>query len=256
MRCYALGTATRGAEIVQCFCEGVNGQFVRHATSEYEGGDIVVWGLLRGGRELRRKCAEAGNTYYAIDHAYIGRERYFRITRSGFQQTEIFERPPDRWKALSDRYGIDVKPWKQAGRYVLLALSSHMNDEYFGVTGWEGMITQQLRMYTDRKIVVRPKGCHDRLQDQLKEAWCVVTHTSMVAVDAVLAGVPVFVTGPSIARPMGLTDLSKIESPVYPERRQWMNSLAYAQFDTRDMKAGKVKPWLDEFPVRYDHYGY
>ena len=69
-------------------------------------------------------------------------------------------------------------------------------------TGWEDRTRYYLRPHTDREIVTRRKALRD-LPEQLTKAWCVVTHASMVAVDAVIAGVPVYLTGPSIALPMG-----------------------------------------------------
>lgn len=260
MRCYALGSQTAAADVVKAFCEGlpksIRPEYVREGT-RWHGGDICVWGLLRGAKELRKLCVEEKTNYYAIDHAYIGRRDFFRVTRNGFQQTEIFDRPDDRWNGLVNKYGLKVKDWKTRGRTILVALSSHMNYDHLDHTGWETLTVKELKKHTDRKILVRKKGEHlQTLEDQLKDAWAVVTHASMVAVDAVIAGVPVFVTGPSVARPMGLTDIRKIESPVHPDREKWFHSLAYAQFTTHEMEKGMVKPLLDEYPVNYDHYGY
>ena len=39
---------------------------------------------------------------------------------------------------------------------------------------------------------------------------------------------------------MGQTDFSKIESPVYPERQAWLNSLAYCQFNERELVDGTL----------------
>lgn len=254
MRCYALGSNTRGAEVVQAFCDGVKGDFIREG-DKYSGGDVAVWGLLRGAKELRQKVKAEGSTYYAIDHAYIGREENFRVTRNGFQQTNIVERPIDRWQALKDKYRPQVKDWRKGGSYILLALSSTSLYEHFDEVGWEERTRYYLRQHTDREIVTRRKAMRD-LGTQLSKAWCVVTHTSMVAVDAVIAGVPVYLTGPSIALPMGQSDLSKIEEPVFPDREAWFRSLAYAQFTLKDMRRGVVKPLLDENPEGYSHYGY
>jgi hypothetical protein len=213
MRCYALGANTRAAEVMQAFAEGVKGDFIREG-DKYSGGDIAVWGLLRGASELRKKVKERGETYYAVDHAYIGREEYFRVTRNGFQQTVVVERPKDRWKMLTDRYRPEVKPWRRGGSYILLAMSSSSLYEHFDQVGWENTMRYYLRQYTDREVVTRRKALKD-LPEQLNKAWAVVTHASMVAVDAVIAGVPVYLTGPSIAVPMGQTDLKKIEEPVF-----------------------------------------
>ena len=65
----------------------------------------------------------------------------------------------------------------------------------------------------------------------LKDCHAVVVHSSNVAVDALLAGVPVFCTVPCAAYRMGYADLSKIESPLYPDdREQWAWNLADQQW--------------------------
>ncbi len=127
--------------------------------------------------------------------------------------------------------------------------------EYFDIAGYEGLVKHEIKCFTDRPIVVRKKGSSEGLQEQLAKAWCVVTHASMVAVDAVMAGVPVVVTGPSIAKPMA-TEMRYIETPVFPEREPWFRSLAYAQFSQKDMRRGIVKPLLDENPEDYEHHGW
>lgn len=255
MRCYALGAQARSYEVIKAFAEGVKGEVIREG-NKYQKGDVALWGLLRGAKELRQMVKEAGHTYYALDHAYIGREERFRVTRNGFQQTEIFDRPPDRWNKLLSKYGVKVKPWRKGGKYILLAMSSSAVYEYFNEVGWEDRTRYYLKQYTDREVITRKKHGGENLQQQLAKAWCVITHASMVAVDAVLAGVPVIVTGPSIARPMGHTELSKVEDPVFPDREAWFRSLAYAQYTPEEMARGIVKPLMDEFQPTYDHHGF
>lgn len=63
---------------------------------------------------------------------------------------------------------------------------------------------------------------------------------SNIAVDAVIAGIPVFCTGPCAGLTMGLSDLSKIESPVRPEREQWLYTLAANQWTFEEMKRGEL----------------
>jgi hypothetical protein len=58
-----------------------------------------------------------------------------------------------------------------------------------------------------------------------------------------LLGVPVFTLAPSAAGPVGLQDLTQIETPYYPDQDKlyaWASSLAYSQFHIDEMKSGKV----------------
>jgi hypothetical protein len=53
-------------------------------------------------------------------------------------------------------------------------------------------------------------------------------------------GCPVFVDQLSAAALVGQTDFSKIETPVYPERQAWLNSLAYCQFNEKELIDGTL----------------
>jgi hypothetical protein len=109
-----------------------------------------------------------------------------------------------------------------------------------GVTGdWVAEVTTELRHFTDRPLVVRRKGEHKSFAADLVNAHALVTHTSCAAVEALVAGVPVFCTERCAARWMGTSDLSKIETPSYPERRQeFMEVLAENQWTLEEMKNG------------------
>src|SRR4051794_19753990 len=90
---------------------------------------------------------------------------------------------------------------------------------------WLGDTPAALRAHTDREIVVRlkpqPGEAVIPLADAMAGAHALVTHSSNVAVEAVVAGTPVFVAPSSAAAPMGLTNLAQIEEPVRPDRRPW-----------------------------------
>ena len=76
----------------------------------------------------------------------------------------------------------------------------------------------------------------------LKGAWAVVTHHSNVAVDGLLQGIPAF-CWQGVAAPLSSQDLTKIETPVYPDgREQWTADIAWCQWSIAEMKAGL--PWL------------
>ena len=104
------------------------------------------------------------------------------------------------------------------------------------------------------KIVVRrkPKAGEtlEPLAEALGKAHALVTHSSNVAIEAVVAGVPVFVSPSSAAAPMGLSDLSLIETPVYPDRDQWLAHLAYCQFSFEEIRSGAAWRMLLEWEDR------
>jgi hypothetical protein len=163
---------------------------------------------------------------------------YYRWHINRSQMGKIYDVPDDRWKAL--QLDDQIKPWNRNGRYIVIAdtLPDYWN--LFSDADWCRRTVEELKKYTDRKIVIRDKESTRPLYDELKDAHCLVAHGSIAAVESVIMGCPVFVTDISAAKFMGLTDFSKIESPVYPERQAWLNSLAYSQFNERELVDGTL----------------
>jgi hypothetical protein len=219
------------------------GKHIPDQRAEFKGDPIVVWGQIRGAKELLQKS----RTFYRMDHAYIGRLQYFRITRGDFQPSRIMERPADRWEKLKKEYDLTMKPWKKSDGYILVALSEPATYSFFDQERWPERIEGELKKYTDRPIRLRKRRDDRPLADDLRKAWCLVTFASNSVREALLEGVPVFTLGPSIARPMGLSDVSRIESPYYPENREeFFRHLAYCQFTNEEFASGFAMSTADE----------
>jgi hypothetical protein len=100
----------------------------------------------------------------------------------------------------------------------------------------------------------RPASRWDRKTQQpeewLNDVHAIVTFNSTAATEAVLAGVPTFVTAPAnAARPVSNTDLSTIETPWFPDSDQvykWACHLAYGQFHTTELANGTAAAILKE----------
>lgn len=204
-----------------------------------------MWGLIRGAKLLKQTIRASEATYYALDNGYLGRNRYYRVTRNGFQHTAIVPRPDDRFGAL----GLKIQPWRKDGSKILVCESSKWCFGYLGCPQWTLDTVDRLRRYTKRPIEIREKVMHATIRARdLKRVWAVVTHVSACAVDALLHGVPVFVTGPCAASPMS-GRLEDIDKPYYPDNRaEFFASLAYAQFSVPEIAAGMAKAHADEQP--------
>lgn len=233
LRIYSLGSPY-GAQFCDQFAKGNNGLHDPTPFAGFTEDPIAVWGQLRGAKELLRQS----KSYYRIDHAYLGRRDYFRLTKNDFQPAGVVERPADRWEALKTRYRLKVGPWKQ-GKNVVVALSRPETYRFFGVEGWPDSIANEIKKHTDRPVVIRDRDAPGTIGAEFGKAHCVVTYASNSVIDALLAGVPVITLGPSIARPMGHTEVSRIESPLYPENREeFFRHMAYCQFTPKEFADG------------------
>lgn len=154
------------------------------------------------------------------------------------QMGEIYKVPDDRWRFL--RLDDQIKPWNRDGDHIVIAdtLPDYWN--LFSDPQWTKRTVDFLKTYTKRPIFIRDKESKTDLKDDLKNAHCLVAHGSIAAVESVVMGCPVFVEKLSAAALMGQTDFSRIESPIYPDRQAWLNSLAYCQFHEAELVDGTL----------------
>jgi len=184
-------------------------------------------------------------------------KRYWAVGKNGFHARAdqvSFMVPGDRWQALNVR----LKPWKTTGKNIVIA-HQFAQVPYYGEHKKEAFppAIAELQNHTDRPIVFRthplekhwkrtetetPSGCIEStahtFAEELENAWAVVTYDSNAALEAMIAGVPVFTLGQSMIDACANKDLSKIESPLRPDRQQLMHWIAYTQYNPDEFKAG------------------
>jgi hypothetical protein len=200
-------------------------------------------------RKLVHEWPSEGRPFIFWDRGYLRRVfatwlpqgyngGYYRWTINAPQMKEVREYSDDRWKAL--RLEGHVVRWRKGGREIVIADTGPDYWDLFADREWSARVAEELRRYTDRPIRIRPKESTIPLDRDLAGAFALVTHGSIAAVEAVVFGVPVFVDKQSAAAPMGLTDFTKIESPVYPDRDAWLRSLAYSQYNETELVDGTL----------------
>ena len=204
---------------------------------------IAVFGILRGTSDL----IKAAKTWYYFDHAYIAGNKHgktflgepiYRLTKNWYHQRDfqnvVDQKRVDRYKG---RYKI--KPWKKNGKYILVCPPTPNMEIQFGKKDWLSNTLRILQRNTDRKILIRDKYSDRSLQEDLKDAYAMVSCTTAVCIDAILAGVPSFCDTISVGRPVSHYRFDFIEEPLYsPFRREWIDTLLTHQFTMSEIKNG------------------
>ena len=187
--------------------------------------------------------------------------------------------PPDRWEKMKKIWNINYAPWQKSEPddpilFVLQPQDNWSMNELDPIK-WFNDVYKKIRPLTKRKFIVRPHPNHvaameNRInefhkdgvqvvigqkffkgdekkhyrfnyQEALNNCHAVVTHNSTACIDSCVRGVPTFVTSDlALAWPVANKDLSKIESPEYPERDQWVYDLGYKQWTEQEIKDGTV----------------
>jgi hypothetical protein len=171
---------------------------------------FAVWGQEWLALRVLPDAIAASRPFWHLDNGFHrpaggSPHGYYRITYRGM--SPVLLRNPEPRPALR----VTMRPWRKDGRHVVLALPGETFGRAIGldVPGWIATIEARLRAATDRPIHVRPKYSATPLAGDQRDAWALVTHSSNVAVDAVLAGIPVFAapTSPGV-------DLSWLTRPA------------------------------------------
>lgn len=186
----------------------------------------VIVGNNDGCAEIQIQCRKEGRSYLYIDHAYFNRGYaggYFRFCWNHYHTTD--------WRP-SGKKVPRVAPWHD-GDTVIVIPPAPMVEKIYQTQGWLKETLNTLAQHTDKRIVIKQKG-DGVLADMLKTAHALVSYGSVAEVEAALAGVPVFTTcGPSL--PVAQTDFSKIETPTFPDRGEWLSALAGAEWHLSEL---------------------
>jgi hypothetical protein len=221
-----------------------------------ETGPSFFWGFVGKNYHLVKEHIRLGLKWYFTDMPYWGRwnglkeavnpnmDFYWRIVPNATHVTWVNDYPDDRFKQL----GVEVHDWKTRGDHILVCPSSPTMERFIGRPGWTEQTVATLKRYTDRPIKIRhkprargtsgPAAARVPFAEDARNAHAVVTSVSMSAVEAACLGIPVFTHEQGPASPIALWDLSKIETPIRPDRTKWLNTLSYYQFTEKEIRQG------------------
>jgi hypothetical protein len=241
--------------ILQNFVLGAGGQISTWDKIQDLKTPIVLRGITK--RKQMAACREQGRDFFYIDTGYFGNGRkklFHRITRNNMQNLgPTIQRPTDRLEAT----GWSPRKFRPGSKILLCPPSAKVMVFYdLDLEKWIEETVNTIKQYTDREIVIRlKKGRAERVSTDTMEMalaqdiHCLVTFNSIAATESLLLGKPAFTLGPNAAQNLCYHDLSKIETPYYPnidELVGWAAHLSYAQFTEQEMRDGFAWKILNE----------
>jgi hypothetical protein len=195
-------------------------------------------------------CRAAGRDFYYIDTGYFGngkKKTFHRVTKNDVQNFgSIIDRPGDRLAAT----GVTFRKFKSFGSKILLAPPSQklLNLYNIRLDNWLESTINQIRVHTDREVVVRLKQSRSIRQNSdtmesalLNDIHCLVTFSSIAAGEAILCGKPAITLGPNAAASLCSQSVAEIENlkiPTIDEVAAWARHISYCQFTEPEMKDG------------------
>ena len=243
----------------------------------------VIWSVLWRGRMLGyqriwNEFRAKGKPVIVLEVGGLRRNKSFKIGINGINRDADFanqEFDNKRWPLFEH----ELRPWNPTGDIIVICGQHDSSEQWKGLPRMSQWIEQQIReirKYTTRPILVRP---HPRNQIQFRESdfenvkvrlpkrdfrtyddtdfkatltrtWAVVNHSSNPAMEAVIQGIPVFVSESSLCHDVGNVKLADINTPAMPRRQSWADKLAYTEWFEDEIEKGlpwaRIKARLEE----------
>ena len=229
----------------------------------------VIWSVLFNGRmagnqAIWERCQRESRPCIVLEVGGIKRGTTWKVGLNGINRDAYFGpsgNSSDRVRLL----GLQVKPWKYDGEYILIAGQHDKSLQWQSMqpmSQWVMDTIQFIRVQTKRPIIFRPhprcplpaieiefkdvkrqqphqiKGTYDDFDMQFDNIWATVSWSSNPGVHSIINGVPAF-TGPSsLAFDVAEQNLRNIETPLYCDRTQWLNDYAHTEYTIEEISQG------------------
>jgi len=163
--------------------------------------------------------------------------------------------------------GVELKPWRSTGEYILICGQHDKSLQWQGqpsMSNWFLKTYDEIRKHTDRPIIFRPHprcrlpeierglkhvyrqdprhllGTYDDFDMNFDNIWATVSYSSNPGIHSILEGVAAFVGTSSLAYDAAndIDFIHDIESPLQPDRTQWLNDYAHTEWTVEEISQG------------------
>ena len=262
-------------KIFDCFIQSLHDSGEQLFVDQNAEADVaVIWSVLWQGRmrnyqRIWQQYRSAGKPVIVLEVGGLRRNESFKIGINGVNAKADFANETfddKRWPLFRHT----LQPWKDTGNKIIILGQHHTSEQWAGMPSmdkWFENQIQEIRKHTDRAIEIRPhprnpiglnikkysnvnvkypimdKATIDDtdFKKTLDDAWAVVNYSSNPAMEAVINGVPVFVSEDSLCHEVGNTCFEDINNPTKPDRQNWAYKLSYTEWFADEIAEGK--PW-------------
>lgn len=224
----------------------------------------VVWaGRMKQNHEVWRTFRDTDRPVIVLEVGMLQRGMTWKMGINGTGRDAVWCETHNLVRP--QQLNLQLQSWRRAGSHVLIAAQRGDSEQWQGMPSTQQWLTDtvhELRKYTDRPIQVRahprqrstvPAGCkfvrpvfligtYDSfdLGRSLNNAWAVINHNSGPGSQAIIEGCPAFVDRSSLAAPVGNLDLAHIETPVMPDRNQWLVDISHTEWTLPEISSGSA----------------
>ena len=209
------------------------------------------WGLINNNQNIIKELIAQNIDWYFWDMPFYFRyglhdDFMWRVSKNALYPKSTINRPSDRF----DKWCLNPVSYTSGDKILICPSSDTISLWYTGLTAqqWTKKTIRKLKKYTDRPIDVRykprsnttsgPLAANKSFSQQAQGSHCIITLTSLCAVEAHLLGIKTICHPESFAAQVSNTSLSEIENLQEPDPLQWFYNLAYCQFTHKEIESG------------------
>ena len=187
---------------------------------KYDSGLIFSsYGILRGNGEIIKKSKD----YIYLDHGFFNSSKrrfaenmqtkvnslngYFRVIKNDLYFNQNFNEI-DKNRFLKLNITLE-KPVKN-GEYIILSEPSLNTLEFNKISEWTNNTCEELKKFTDRKIIIHNKFSKVPLTALLNRAYAFVSYQSTAGFLSIIKGVPSFFTHESLKKHGNIKDIENV----------------------------------------------
>jgi len=192
--------------------------------------------------------------FWFIDSGYTNflelNKKWHRLVSNHIHISSIIEPPADRL----GNFQSFPRPWRESGDKILIVEPGEFSAAIFHVDpkSWRYKIEEELRRYTDKKIIFReksPKKKRTPLYRHLldEDYHCLVNINSNAATEAVWAGIPVITLDRHVTNPVSKNRLSDVNDLYRGSIASWLCAVSYSQFTYEELLDGTAVKLLRRY---------
>ena len=231
----------------------------------------VIWSVLWHGRMAGNKAIwtaarNAKKPVVVLEVGGIKRGTTWKVGLNGINRDAYFGDGGNN-RTRADSLGLSLTPWTNKGEYILLCGQHEKSEQWRNMprmSNWVIDTITEIRKHSKRPILFRPHprcplphiehefknvirqdptkitGTYDDFDMRFDNIHATVSYSSNPGIHSILQGVPAFVGPASLAYDAAndIDFLHDIETPLKPDRQQWLNDYAWTEFTIKEITNG------------------
>lgn len=209
----------------------------------------LSYGFLRGVADCYHECERANVDWWNVDRGFFKANHLNGYYRLGYRHLQPLFDPArqfddSRWKALE----ISLQPWRllEQGHILICPPTPALGMFYnLNISKWIEDTIEALPVHLRDQVIVRTKADPVPLDAVLAVTRLVITHSSNVALEAIVKGIPAIATTGIVQSWNKLTVADAatltLDALTRFDRQALVNQAAWAQWTLNEFRRGL--PW-------------